>query len=416
MTGQVLPLSTLCQVSPRDPALPETAPFVPMNAVEAGARYPVRYEERGVRGGVRARAGDVLFARITPCLENGKVAQVPLDSTAVGASTEFIVIRPGPTIDPGYLFYWCLEPRIRAAAQSQMTGVTGRMRLAPKALGSLDVPVRSLAEQRRIVEILEDHLSRLDAAAKYALMAASRLENLQLAGFDKLVDIAVTGEGPEGRAIRSGPLVDFTDAERPIRYGILKPQELGPGTVPYVEVRDLRSVTLERDRLKRTARELDERFAGARLQRGDVVIAVRGSYERCAVVPAALNGCNISRDVARIAPLPTVDPSYLHLWLQTSASKKYLHSHARGVAVRGVNIASLRSMPIVVPELGSQRAAARGAADLVDGLRRLRIQCDTALRRGQALRRAVLAAAFSGRLTGGRTDEEVIEEMTEADG
>ena len=88
-------LSDVCDVAPRDAPLSADAPFVPMDAVTIGERWPSYHETRGTRAGVRAQAGDVLFARITPCLENGKLAQVPPDLERVGGSTEFIVVRPG---------------------------------------------------------------------------------------------------------------------------------------------------------------------------------------------------------------------------------------------------------------------------------------------------------------------------------
>ena len=70
-----LPLGNVVLVNPREPALPEDAPFVPMEAIEPGKRWVVGTQTRGTRSGARFRGGDVLFARITPCLENGKVAQ-----------------------------------------------------------------------------------------------------------------------------------------------------------------------------------------------------------------------------------------------------------------------------------------------------------------------------------------------------
>ncbi|MGI1850083.1 hypothetical protein [Rhodococcus sp. SJ] len=103
-----------------------------MSAVEVGVRHPISYEQRGSRAGIRARGNDVLFARITPCLENGKVALLPAIIEPTGGSTEFIVIRPTPAVDPAFLYYWCLHPDVRNNAQHQMAGVTGRMRLVAR--------------------------------------------------------------------------------------------------------------------------------------------------------------------------------------------------------------------------------------------------------------------------------------------
>lgn len=78
----VHPLGNICAVAPSDPPLDSDAPFIPMAAVSVGVKHPLSFELRGARGGIRARAGDLLFARITPCLENGKVARPKRDGAS----------------------------------------------------------------------------------------------------------------------------------------------------------------------------------------------------------------------------------------------------------------------------------------------------------------------------------------------
>jgi type I restriction enzyme S subunit len=145
---------------------------------------------------------------------------------------------------------------------------------------------------------------------------------------------------------------------------------------------------------------------------GDVVIAVRGSYERTAVVPNELNDANLSRDVARLAPLPELLPELLHYWLQTSSSKAYLNRHARGVAVKGVNISTLRAMPVPLLPLDIQRRIVDTVNTQLAAGDRATLEIDQAAKRSGKLRRSLLAAAFAGRLTGQATDMEIVKEMT----
>ncbi len=65
-------LGEVAVVNPSESALPNDAPFIPMDAVHVGMRWTQYTELRGDRSGARAKSGDILFARITPCLENGK--------------------------------------------------------------------------------------------------------------------------------------------------------------------------------------------------------------------------------------------------------------------------------------------------------------------------------------------------------
>ena len=153
----------VCSVAPSDPPLAPDAPFIPMASVEVGLRYPVSTELRGDRGGIRARAGDLLFARITPCLENEKVAVVPPDLAVVGGSTEFIVVRPPTGVASSILYYWSLHPLVRSHARERMAGTTGRMRLSSSDLAEAPFWLPPTREQERIVTAIEEAFSKLDA-------------------------------------------------------------------------------------------------------------------------------------------------------------------------------------------------------------------------------------------------------------
>ena len=100
-----------------------------------------------------------MLARITPCLENGKIARYTADADAdsnVGnGSTEFIVVRGRPGVtDTEYAFYVTRSQLVRTYAIGQMTGTSGRQRVPPASLAHLDVVVPSLSEQRAIAHIL----------------------------------------------------------------------------------------------------------------------------------------------------------------------------------------------------------------------------------------------------------------------
>ena len=133
-------------------------PFVDMATVEPGLRAVQATKVRKFRGsGSKFQNGDTLFARITPCLENGKIARYGANSELdVGhGSTEFIVIRGRPGVtDTEYAFYVTRSDLVRDYAIGQMTGTSGRQRVPPKSLAHLDVTVPPLAEQRAIAHVL----------------------------------------------------------------------------------------------------------------------------------------------------------------------------------------------------------------------------------------------------------------------
>ncbi len=117
------------------------------------------------KGYTRFQENDVLFAKITPCMENGKAAVAHGLLGGVGAgSTEFHVLRAKPLVTSYYLLHFILQEKFRSSARAEMTGTAGQLRVPARFLESQKIPLAPLPEQYRIVEAIESYLSRLDDA------------------------------------------------------------------------------------------------------------------------------------------------------------------------------------------------------------------------------------------------------------
>jgi type I restriction enzyme S subunit len=158
--------------------------FVPMAAVEeeTGRLDP---SARRTVGELRGRSyrpfreGDVLVAKITPSMENGKAAVASHLFGGIGfGSTEFHVLRPVAGVDAKYVLHFVLQRSFRAWARRNMTGTAGQLRVPARFLASVAIPVPPLAEQRRIVVAIEEQFSRLDASVDLLALAASRLSQV----------------------------------------------------------------------------------------------------------------------------------------------------------------------------------------------------------------------------------------------
>lgn len=135
--------------------------FVPMSAVDevmGEIAEPEIREIAEVRTGYTSfLENDVLFAKITPCMQNGKaaIARGLLGGRGFG-STEFHVLRAGPSILPEWLFLYIRAPFFLARAEAAFSGSAGQQRVPAEFLKVAPIPVPPLSEQRRIVAILEE--------------------------------------------------------------------------------------------------------------------------------------------------------------------------------------------------------------------------------------------------------------------
>lgn len=131
-------IEDVAEVNPRasKALIPEDLPvsFVPMTAVGAADGSILVKETRPAgevkKGFTAFLEGDVLFAKITPCMENGKMAVVPALENGYGfGSTEFHVLRPKSGMDAKYLYYYVSSQAFRSEAERYMTGAVGQRRV-----------------------------------------------------------------------------------------------------------------------------------------------------------------------------------------------------------------------------------------------------------------------------------------------
>lgn len=136
----------------------------------------------------------------------------------------------------------------------------------------------------------------------------------------------------------------------PICYGIVQtgePQEEG---VPAIEVKDIVDGKINEETIKKTTVAIDSEYKRSRLKTGDIVIAIRGTIGRVAIVPSSLNGANITRDVARIRVDDPDKRDYIYFYLTSKVAEDHLRDNNIGQAVKGINIKDLKKLPIFIPE------------------------------------------------------------------
>ena len=179
-------LGEIMTLNPRrwevEPSEDDLVSFVPMASVEAiSGKIDTSQSQpwSAVKKGYTSfQDGDVLFAKITPSMENGKcaVAHGLIEGRGVG-STEFHVLRPTSAIHPYLLFYFLLQESYRREARARMKGAAGQLRVPPEFIQETLFYLTPLSEQHRIVEEIERRFSQLDAGVAALERAKANLKN-----------------------------------------------------------------------------------------------------------------------------------------------------------------------------------------------------------------------------------------------
>lgn len=152
-------LSEIALINPKE-SLPSgsLAKKVAMEKLQPFCRDIDGFELTKYNGGTKFRNGDTIMARITPCLENGKIAKVNiLDEKEIGfGSTEYIIFRAKPGVtDEDYLYYLITSPIVRNPAIKSMVGSSGRQRVQTDVIQNLEIDVPELPIQKKIGSILK---------------------------------------------------------------------------------------------------------------------------------------------------------------------------------------------------------------------------------------------------------------------
>jgi type I restriction enzyme S subunit len=347
----------------------EAQPYVALEhiASRTGRLLPgVELLEQSEPTAIAHQPGDVRFGKLRPYLAKSLL----MDTAGIG-SGELLVLRSrNGALDPRYLWYLTLSKPFLEWADVTSYGVK-MPRTNWSILGAWDANVPSLAEQHRLVDLLDRQTGRIDDLVDEQLQLTILLQQHRASAIDR----AIWGDRAEN--VPTVPLWRVADEARPIMYGIVLPGPNVPDGVLLVKGGDVRPERLATELLNRTTAEIEEPYSRARLLPGDILYAIRGSIGDAAVVPDSLAGANITQDVARIAPATGIDSQWLLYALQSPRFFSQMEREARGATIRGVNIWTLNKgrVPDVPLKVQHSLASRLGALDtriggLVDEIQR----------------------------------------------
>jgi type I restriction enzyme S subunit len=445
-------LGEIAEINPRHPkGLDDsmTVTFVPMAALsESKPEFQFTKENKlgSVRKGFTQFAdGDVLFAKITPCMENGKGAVAAGLRNGLGCgTTEVHIIRPLAGIPPHFLYYFLAQTKIRSLAKDSFTGTAGQSRVPATFVEQVELPLAPLPEQQRIVQRLQKILPKVDECqdrlAKIPVLLKRFRQSILAAGFSgrltadwrkenaepetgaTLIDrirekrralagstkeknqideafeaeVATTNDElniPESWiACHIGAIATVVNGSTPSR----KNASFWLGDIPWVSSGEVRNnvITTTREQITKAGYE---NSSVRMLPPGTVLLAMIGEGKTRGQTAVLQIEATINQNIAAILLTHgLVEPRFLWRWFQFQYEAT--RERGSGSGPQALNCQRVRELPCVLPPLGEQTAIVRRIESFLALADRIEARYKEAHARTNSLGQSILAKAFHGEL------------------
>ena len=404
-----LAISTIAEVNPAV-QIPkgltggDAVSFIPMGNVSESGRWTLKQSRplRSVAAGFTAfEEGDVLLAKITPCMENGKGAHaVGLENGIGFGSTEFHVLRARPGNAPRFVFHLSQWRRFRHAAEGQMVGSAGQQRVPRAFFNEFLVADFDAGQQASIAQVLDTLDTAIHATeaiiAKLKAVKQGLLHDLLTRGIDANGELRppqaeaphLYKQSPLGWIPKEWEVIPLGDLSESLVDG---PFGSNLKSAHYVENPGVRVVRLqnilagEYDDSERAF--ISERHAASlvrnRVIAGDALIASLGdtSYPvgRSCCYPTDLPDAINKADCFRFRSGPRCRNKFVMHSMNGAAARKQVRGYEQGVTMKRINLGNLRRINIALPSMSEQDA-------IVEHLEGSQQQIDLSLLQLQKLR------------------------------
>ncbi len=337
-------LSEIADFNPRE-SLPKgtVAKKVGMDKLQPYCRDIPSYEMEAFSGGTKFRNGDTIMARITPCLENGKIAKVNiLDENEVGfGSTEYIVFRAKEGVDEDFLYYLACSSLVRDPAIKSMVGSSGRQRVQTDVVQNLEIAVPTYEEQRLIGRILRNLDDKISINNKINKNLLEQVNSIFANRFT---------ENPEFESIVQVPLANLcsviTKGTTPTTLG----RPFTDAGINFIKAESiLDSHSFDKGKFAHIDLETNKLLKRSVIEAGDIVFTIAGTLGRFALVDHSLLPANTNQAVAIIrVNQEKICPEYLYSCFIGNWHNDYYSKRIQQAVQANLNLATIKSLPIPV--------------------------------------------------------------------
>ncbi|WP_214852042.1 MULTISPECIES: restriction endonuclease subunit S [unclassified Exiguobacterium] len=347
-------------------------PFVSMDVIEPFYKPVEAHESREfTSGGARFQNQDTLFARITPCLENGKTAQVKnLDGNIGFGSTEFIVLRGKEGIsDSDFIYYLFIENNMREKAKQLMVGTSGRQRVDKQQFEEIKIKIPELSTQRKIAQILGDIDKKIEINRKInetlekIAIAHYRHWFVELGPFRRETFVeSESGSIPNGWSIKR---VDELGSVITGKTPSTKKTEYYHGETPFIKIPDMHNNTF----IVKTETTLSDE--GVSIQKNKLLPPLSVCVS-CIATPGLVVLTNeysqTNQQINSIICNEEISPYFTYLFM-TEYSESIITLGSGGTATLNLNKGDFSAIKLLVPDNKTMKEFHEVVKDIFDNIR-----------------------------------------------
>jgi len=343
---------------------------------------------------------DVLFAKITPCMENGKaaIARNLLNGFGFG-STEFHVLRPSSFVISDWIWLFVRREKFREDAKKAFRGGVGQQRVPQEFLEQYFIPLPPLEEQKRIVARIEELMGRVREARRLREEAKKEVDRLWQAVLAQTFP-RPGSELPEGwRWVRLGEVCQH-------RTGIWGPEASDPAEgFPIVRSTEIDGFLIRPQAASVRAVRTGQAEA-YKLESGDILVNKSSGSSHLVGWPAIFEDPRdgkvylFSNFMLRLrSDRRILEPWFLLYYLHSPIARAiYLDAQDTTSGLRNLRVKKFLAQPIPLPPLAEQRRIVAHLQDVqekIKALKEAQTQTEVELKR---LEQAILEKAFRGEL------------------
>lgn len=407
-----VPLRYLVRMNPRPRVLKASEScYLPMEAIsEFGPADSSRSRPTSelAQGYSYIADGDVAYAKVTPCFENGKgLRAAGLPGGYAFATTEITVMRPGKDLDSRYLAWLLQSEEFRAPGESRMSGAGGLKRVPDSYAASYRIPHPCLEAQRGIADYLDRETAQIDAFIAKNEELITLLAERRAAAVDRAVAWgAAAHEDAEGwfGGVPAG--WSLAPLRRWVRF--ITSGSRGWGQFYSDQGADifLRIGDLQRDRLDLRAVERQrvnlpagEEGVRAQAQDGDLLISITADLGSVAVIRESDAGAYVSQHVALVRiDRERLNPRFAAYAVSSSAGKTHFEKAAYGGTKIQLSLPDVKEMPIAVPPLNEQNRIVELLDSVTEDVDDAIATASKAIDLARERRAALISAAVTGKI------------------